>query len=129
RRLSQLDWLETGERQRLLEEWNATAAPIPAGCLHQLVEAQAARTPEAVAVEDGNEQLTYAELDGRANQLAHRLQRAGVGPESVVGVCMERSPALVIALLGTLKAGGAYLARAPGFPAARRGRQLAGRAR
>jgi non-ribosomal peptide synthetase component F len=88
-------------------------------CLHELVEAQAARTPSAVAIDGLGATLSYAELDRRANRVAHHLRRLGVGPEVVVGVCLERSPELVVALLGVLKAGGAYLPLDPGYPSDR----------
>src|SRR5512141_2286598 len=88
--------------------------PAPDGassdpCIHELVSAQAARTPSAIAVVCGNAQLTYRELDARANRLAHGLIARGVGPDVFVAVCVERSIDMVIALLGVLKAGGAYL--------------------
>ncbi|HVQ39952.1 MAG TPA: amino acid adenylation domain-containing protein, partial [Pyrinomonadaceae bacterium] len=85
-------------------------------CIHELFEAQVQRTPEAVAVVFGDEQLSYAELNSRANQLAHYLRAQGVGPDSLVGLCVERSAALVVALLGILKAGGAYVPLDPNYP-------------
>src|SRR5262249_57192964 len=85
----------------------------------QLFAAQAAKTPDAVAVVFGDEQLSYGELEGRANQLAHHLRALGVGAESVVGVCLERSLELVVALIAILKAGGGYLPLDPGYPPAR----------
>ncbi|HEV7682886.1 MAG TPA: amino acid adenylation domain-containing protein, partial [Pyrinomonadaceae bacterium] len=88
-------------------------------CLHELFEAQAARTPEAVALVFGEEQVSYGELDRRANQLGHYLRQQGVGAEVLVGVCVERSVAMVVALLGILKAGGAYLPLDPAYPAER----------
>jgi amino acid adenylation domain-containing protein len=87
--------------------------------LHQLVEAQADRTPDAVAIVHGRTQLSYRELDERANQVAHQLHRLGVGPEEIVGVCLERSPQLIVGLLGVLKAGAAYLPLDPRYPADR----------
>ncbi|MGF1480500.1 MAG: amino acid adenylation domain-containing protein [Cyanophyceae cyanobacterium] len=100
-----------------LQAWNQTETHYAqSGCLHQLVEAQVARTPEAIALTSENQQLTYAELNQRANRLAHHLQSLGVSAEVVVGVCLERSLDLVIALLGILKAGGAYLPLAPALP-------------
>jgi amino acid adenylation domain-containing protein len=90
-----------------------------AACVHELVEAQVARTPQAVAVSRAGETLTYAALDGQANQLAHVLQTLGVGPEVLVGICLDRSVAMVVAVLGVLKAGGAYVPLDPGYPAAR----------
>ncbi|OPE16412.1 amino acid adenylation domain-containing protein, partial [Pseudomonas aeruginosa] len=88
-------------------------------CLHPLVEAQAARTPEATAVVHGEIELSYRELNRRANVLAHRLRAEGVGPDVPVGIAMQRSPELVVALLAVLKAGGAYVPMDPGYPAER----------
>ncbi|HEX8694770.1 MAG TPA: non-ribosomal peptide synthase/polyketide synthase, partial [Longimicrobium sp.] len=118
-RLSELELMDQAERG-VLEGWNATERDLGADvCLHRLVEAQAARTPDAVAVVFEGEALSYRELDRRANQLAHHLRRHGVGPEVRVGICAERSPELVVALLGVLKAGGAYVPVDPGNPAER----------
>ena len=106
-RLSQLPLLTDQERQQLLVDWNDTAADYPREqCLHQLFEEQAGRTPEAVAVVFEDRRLTYAQLNARANQLAHYLRRLGVGPEVLVGLCVERSLEMVVGLLGILKAGG-----------------------
>jgi len=107
--------------QRLLREWNATAVRYEGEelCLHELVEAQVERTPAAVAVVYEQEQLSYGELNERANQLAHYLQREGVGPESLVGILMERSVELVVTLLAVLKAGAAYVPLDPGYPGER----------
>ncbi|WP_328718071.1 amino acid adenylation domain-containing protein [Streptomyces sp. NBC_00247] len=118
---SGLEMLGSQERHRILTEWNATAAPVPAGAtLHRLFEERAALAPEAVAVVCGTEELTYRELDERANRLAHRLRaEPGVGPDVPVGVCLERSPALVWTLLGILKAGAAYVPLDPEHPAER----------
>jgi amino acid adenylation domain-containing protein len=117
RRLSDLDLLGEDERRRLLVDWNNTDAPYPeTRCLHELVGEQAGRTPEATAVICGERTLSYAELDGRANQLAHHLRDLGVGPEVVVGLCLERSPEMIVGLLGILKAGGAYLPLDPDYP-------------
>ncbi|HWN42639.1 MAG TPA: amino acid adenylation domain-containing protein, partial [Thermoanaerobaculia bacterium] len=115
-RFSELPLLDHAERQQLLV-WGAGGrlAGGPA-CIHQLFEAQAARTPEAPALVHGDITLTYRELDRRAGQLAHRLRALGVGPEQRVGICMERSPALVIGMLGILKAGGAYAPVDPAYP-------------
>ncbi|TMD02125.1 MAG: non-ribosomal peptide synthetase, partial [Chloroflexi bacterium] len=100
-----LDLLTEEERHRLLVEWNATDAEVPADrTIHELVEEWAARTPEATAVVCGEDSLTYAELNRRANRLAHHLRRLGVGPEVLVGICAERSPELVVGLLAILKA-------------------------
>ncbi|HEY0604990.1 MAG TPA: non-ribosomal peptide synthase/polyketide synthase, partial [Herpetosiphonaceae bacterium] len=112
-----LPLLTDAERQQLLVEWNKTEASYPADqTFHALVEAQAQRTPEAVAVISGDRHLTYGELNARANQLGRYLQRLGVGPEVRVGLCMERAPELVIGLLGILKAGGCYVPLDPSYP-------------
>ena len=117
RRLSELPLLSNDERHQLLVEFNATAADYPKDqSLHRLFAEQAARTPAAVAVAVGTEQLTYRELERRANQLAHHLRARGVGPDVRVGVCLERSPSLIVALLGILKAGGAYVPLDPAYP-------------
>ena len=117
--LSQLPVLTAAERRQLLVEWNATQADYPAQCLHDLVAAQAHRAPEAVAVVCGDEQLTYGALEWRANQVAHRLRAAGVGADTLVGLCVERSLQMVVGLLGILKAGGAYVPLDPQYPAER----------
>jgi amino acid adenylation domain-containing protein len=116
-RLSRLSLLPDQERQQILAEWNATAAPFGQDrAIHWLIEEQAARTPQAVALAHGEERLTYRELNERANRLAHYLRARGVGPEVCVGLCMERSPALIVGLLGILKAGGAYVPLDPTYP-------------
>ncbi|MCE7987529.1 MAG: amino acid adenylation domain-containing protein [Caldilinea sp. CFX5] len=115
--LSALPLLTEVERQQVLEQWSGDTIPFAAdGCLHHLFEQQVARTPDNLAVVGANQALTYAELNARANGLAHRLQQLGVGPDVCVGICMERSPALVIALFGVLKAGGAYVPIDPDYP-------------
>lgn len=114
-----LPMLTADERRHLLEEWNATAAPYPSGCVHDLVAAQAVRTPQRVAVCAGDEELTYGELERRSNQLAHHLRTLGVAPGTLVGVLLERTPLMLTALLGVLKAGGAYVPLDPAFPAER----------
>ncbi|MCP4655422.1 MAG: amino acid adenylation domain-containing protein, partial [bacterium] len=117
RRLSELPLISVVETQQLLWEWNDTASsPRPAATLHQLLEVQAAATPDATAVVCGGQRLTYRELDQEANRLAHLLRALGVGPEQLVGICSERSAALVVAVFGVLKAGGAYLPLDPGYP-------------
>jgi amino acid adenylation domain-containing protein len=130
RPIAALPLLTGVERQQLLVEWNATQAPYQRDrCIHELFESQAAATPDALAVSfeqrstAGAQQatgaikrLTYAELNARANQLAHYLRAHGVGPEIGVGVCLERSVELVVALLGILKAGGAYVPLDPAYP-------------
>jgi amino acid adenylation domain-containing protein len=128
RRVSELPLLTEAERHQLLVEWNDTRREYPKDkCIHELVEAQAARTPDAVAVivpstssgDDEGQQLTYRQLNDRAEQLAGNLRSMGVRPGAVVGICMERSVDLVVGLLGILKAGGAYVPIDPGYPAER----------
>ena len=104
----------------MLVEWNATAAAYPREtCLHQLFEAQVERRPDAVALVFGEETLSYGELNARATRLAHRLRGIGVGPDDRVAVCVDRSVAMVVALLAVLKAGGAYVPLDPAYPAGR----------
>jgi amino acid adenylation domain-containing protein len=120
RRLAELALLTQAERRQQLVEWNATAAPIDdARPVHVRFAEQAARTPDAAAVIVGEERLSYAELNRRANQLAHHLRGLGVGPETRVGIFMERSFELTIGLLGALKAGAAYIPLDPSYPAER----------
>ncbi|MGE5825555.1 MAG: non-ribosomal peptide synthetase, partial [Bacteroidota bacterium] len=115
-----LDVLPEPERHQLLVEWNDTAVDYPRDrCIHELFEAQVGQSPEAVALVYEAEQLSYRELNARANRLAHHLRSLGVGPEVLVGVCLERSVELVVALLAILKAGGAYVPLDPGYPAER----------
>lgn len=114
---SDLPLLTEAERQQLLVDWNATTCPYPKQqCIHQLFEAQVERTPEAIALIFEEQQLTYRQLNERANQLAHYLQRLSVGLEVRVALCIERSPEMVIGLLGILKAGGAYVPLDPVYP-------------
>src|SRR4028118_1768190 len=116
-RLSELPLLTEGERHRLLFEWNGTATEYPRDlCVHELFEEQVERTPDAVAAVFEDQQLTYRELDRRANQLARHLRALGVGPETLVGICLERSLEMVVGLLGILKAGGAYVPLDPAYP-------------
>lgn len=115
--LSALPLLTSPERQQMLVEWNATSAEYPReACIHQLVEAQVAKTPDGVALVFEDQVMTYGELDRRANQLAHHLRAFGVGPDVLVGLCLERSLDLVVGLIGILKAGGAYVPLDPHFP-------------
>src|SRR5262245_14630942 len=117
RRISDLPILTEAEKHQLLVEWNETKRDYPKEkCLHQLFEEQVKRTPDAVAVIFEDQQLTYQELNIRANQLGHYLQKLGVGPETLVGICLERSLEMIIALLGVLKAGGAYVPLDPNYP-------------
>ena len=119
-RVSEVPLLTQRERHQLLFEWNNTTKKYPQDkCIHQLFEEQVERTPEAVAVLFEGEQLTYRELNAKANQLAHYLKTLGVGPEVLVGICVERSLEMVVGLLGILKAGGAYVPLDPAYPSER----------
>ncbi len=117
--LAELPWLAEAEAAQLQREWSDTASPAGERCLQELFAAQAGRTPDAVAVVSGGEALTYAELDARAERMAERLLALGVGPDARVGLHLKRSPALVIAELGVLKAGGGFLPLDPDQPAGR----------
>ena len=108
--------LSTDQRHQLLAEWNDSAAPFPDRCLHELVEEQVDRTPDAVAVEAEEGTLTYRELDRWANRVAHRLRALGVGPEDRVGLCVDRSLGMIVGLLAVLKAGGAFIPLDPEYP-------------
>ncbi len=115
--LGEIPILPIAERARLVYEWNATFMDFPRDiAVHRLFEDQANRTPDAVAVVCGDERITFAELDVRANRLAHRLRAMGVRSETLVGLCVDRSIAMVVGLLGILKAGGAYVPLDPAFP-------------
>jgi aspartate racemase len=116
-RLSDLPILTEAEHHQLLVEWNDTKREYPKDkCIHELFEEQVERSPDAVAVVFEDQQLSYRELNQQANQVAHYLRRLGVGPETLVGVCMERSLEMIIGLLGILKAGGAYVPLDPDYP-------------
>jgi surfactin family lipopeptide synthetase C len=116
-RIADLQLLSDEERQQTLREWNQTRLPYEQhSCVHELFESQVDRTPNAVAVTFQGEQLTYKELNARANQLARHLQRLGVGPETLVAICMERSAEMVVAVLGVLKTGGGYLPLDHAYP-------------
>jgi len=120
RRLDRLALMPEGERVRVVEEWNRTEAEYPAGsCIHELFEAHVERAPDAVAVVFGGEHLSYAEVNRRANRLAHRLRALDVGPEVRVGICLERGVEMMVGVLAVLKAGGAYVPFDPAFPAER----------
>ncbi|HLL48523.1 MAG TPA: condensation domain-containing protein, partial [Longimicrobiaceae bacterium] len=121
RRLSEVPLLRGAERAQVLEGWNDTRADYPEACVHELVSAQAARTPDAVAVVFRGQALTYGALERRSSGLAHHLRSLGVQPETRVGVCLERTPELLAALLGILKAGGAYVPLDPAYPRERLG--------
>jgi amino acid adenylation domain-containing protein len=125
RRLSRLPLLTGPERHQALVEWNATDADLSgAATVHGLFEAQAARTPDAIAATCAYEDLSYRALDRRADRLAKLLRARGVGPEVAVGLCVERSLELLVGLLGILKAGGAYLPLDPAYPPQRLGLML-----
>jgi amino acid adenylation domain-containing protein len=116
-RLAELSLLTEAERQQLLVEWNHTQVDYPQKlCIHQLFEDQVERTPDAIAVVFENQQLTYFQLNNRANCLAHYLRTLGIGPDVPVGICVERSLDMVVGLLGILKAGGAYVPLDPAYP-------------
>jgi len=118
-RAGQVDVLSAAERRQLLADWNDTAAAFPATTLPDLLAAQVRATPTATAVTSGEQSLTYAELDERANRLARQLISAGAGPERVVAIALPRGATLVTALLAVLKSGAAYLPVDPGYPAKR----------
>ncbi|HEY3861188.1 MAG TPA: amino acid adenylation domain-containing protein [Verrucomicrobiae bacterium] len=118
--LSRLPLLTEPERHQLLVKWNGAAADYPRDkCVHEIFEAQAAKTPQAVAVACGSQSLTYAQLNAQADNLAASLRSAGVGPDSLVGLCVERSVEMLVGLLGILKAGGAYIPLDPSHPRSR----------
>ena len=121
--ISALPMLTDAECQQLLRDWNNTAVAYPGKdlCLHQLIEEQAGRTPDQVAVVFERQTLTYGELNRRANQLAHHLMGLGVGPDVLVGLFVERSLEMLVGLLGILKAGGAYVPIDPAYPKERVG--------
>jgi amino acid adenylation domain-containing protein/non-ribosomal peptide synthase protein (TIGR01720 family) len=119
-RYEQVALLSAAERRRVVQEWNDTARPYaPERCLHERVQAQVERTPDATALVWGRERWTYRELDERAEAVARRLAACGVGPEVLVGVCLARGARMVAGLLGVLKAGGACLPLDPAYPAER----------
>ncbi|WP_163997845.1 non-ribosomal peptide synthetase, partial [Pyxidicoccus caerfyrddinensis] len=125
RRLSELPLMDAAELRRVLLEWNGEPVPVPGGaCIHDLFEAQARSTPDATALFHGDATLAYGELDARANQLAHHLRMVGVGPDTLVALHLERSVDLIVAMLGVLKAGGAFLPLDPSYPAERLGFML-----
>ena len=117
RRLSELPLLPDAERQQLVVAWNDTATVYPQqACVHEMFEAQSRKTPDAVAVVLQDRQLTYRELNAQANQLARYLRSSGVGPDALVGICIDRSLDMVIGMLGILKAGGGYVPLDPSYP-------------
>jgi amino acid adenylation domain-containing protein len=126
KRISELPLLTDKEKQTILIDWNQTQVEFPSHLTFQdLFGAQVEKTPDAVAVIFENQSLTYRELNQKSNQVAHYLKQKGVKPEVIVGLCVERSPLMIIALLGILKAGGAYLPLDPNYPPERLGYMLA----
>ncbi|HEX6292788.1 MAG TPA: AMP-binding protein, partial [Herpetosiphonaceae bacterium] len=118
--IAELPLLTEAEQQQMLVDWNRSEAEYPrAAAVHALIEAQAARTPNASAIVFAGQALTYAELNARANQLAHHLRGQGVGPDVLVALCVERSLEMIVGILAILKAGGAYLPLDPTYPAER----------
>ncbi len=121
-RIGNLPVMAREERARVLTEWNDTkreSAHEPTSCVGRLFEEQAARTPDAVAVAHEDRSLTYAELNRRANRVAHKLRASGVGPETLVGICVDRSVEMIVGLLAILKSGGAYVPLDPTYPSER----------
>jgi len=115
--VAKLPLLSASERQTVLYEWNATQADYPKHqCIHELFEDQVAKAPDAIAVVHKEQQLSFAELNRRANRLARHLRQIGVEPDALVGICVERGLDMIIGLLGILKAGGAYVPLDPGYP-------------
>ena len=114
--ISSLPILSDSERHEILRDWNDTERPFPSDCVHQLFETQVQAAPEATALIFEDTHLSYSELNERANLLAHRLRRLGIGPEQRVAILMERQPQLIVSLLAILKAGGAYLPLDPEYP-------------
>ena len=125
--ISRLPLLDEAERRRILVDWNQTDADYPREqCIHDLFEAQAAKTPDLPAVRYKDDCLSYRELNEQANQLAHELRSKGVGPDSLVGLCIDRSTGMMIAVLAILKAGGAYVPLSGDHPKPRLAQQLVG---
>jgi amino acid adenylation domain-containing protein len=125
RRVSDLPWLTEAERRQVLVEWNATSKSYPETTIHRLIEEQVRRTPDAVALVFEGRTMSYGELNRRANQLARHLRGLGVGPDTLVGLCIERSFEMVVGLLGILKSGGAYVPVDPGYPPDRQSYMIA----
>src|SRR6185312_14980428 len=121
----QLNLLEPAERRRVLEEFNQTTRPLPTASITDLFEEQVQKQPNAVALLFGEESVSYAELNRRANAVAHRLIERGVAPDELVGIAIERSPGAIAGLLGILKAGGGYVPLSPDLPEQRRERFIA----
>ncbi len=124
--VARLALLDDAQIERYLYVWNRTEAPYPQQPMHTLIEEQARRTPDRLAVRFGDRTLSYAELNGQANQLAHHLRGLGVGPNSLVGLAVGRSERMIVAVLAIHKAGGAYVPLAGDYPQARLAKQLEG---
>lgn len=118
RHLADIPTLTRAEHEQIVG-WNETEVDYPEGCIHELFGKQTARTPQQIAVQCAGQQLTFQELDQQSNQLAHYLQKHGIGPETRVGVCLDRDPHMLVALLGILKSGGAYVPIDPRYPSDR----------
>src|SRR5262249_24323385 len=116
-RISEIEFLSATERDQLLIEWNNTTSDSPSDkCIHQLFEEQAAKRPEAVAIADGDREITYQELNATANKLAHYLRQYGLSSDLRAGICIERSLDTIVGLLAILKAGGVYVPLDPDYP-------------
>jgi non-ribosomal peptide synthetase component F len=114
---SELQVLTIDGQHEMMAEWNSTQADYPRDkCMHELFEQRVSETPNAIAVVCGSQQLTYHEVNRKANQLANYLRKLGAGPDSLIGVCMYRSLEMIIGILGTLKAGAAYVPLDPAYP-------------
>ncbi len=125
-RVGELPLLTESEQEQILIEWNDTAVEFPSDkCVHELFQEQVGKTPDAIALVFEEQQLSYGELNRRANQLAHYLRERGVGPDVLVGICVERSIKMIVGLLGILKAGGAYVPLDPEYPRDRLSMMLA----
>ncbi|MEW6445860.1 MAG: amino acid adenylation domain-containing protein [Pseudomonadota bacterium] len=114
--VAELAWVTPHEQRLVTEGWNRNSHAYPTRCVHEMVSEQVGKTPDATALIHGDERISYRELDERANRLAHRLRTLGIGPECLVGVWLQRTPHLIISLLGILKAGGAYVPLDPEYP-------------
>ncbi|MFF9063708.1 condensation domain-containing protein, partial [Streptomyces sp. NPDC014882] len=116
-RLSDLNMLTVGERREVLVDWNGVSGPYPdTATIHRLIEERVAAHPDAIAVTQGDHRWTYADINARANRLAHHLRDTGIGPDMLIAVCLERSPELIATLLGILKAGAAFVPLDPEYP-------------
>jgi amino acid adenylation domain-containing protein len=123
-KIADLPLLNSAEHQRILHEWNDRTFPLPETCIHQLFEAQVEKSPDAIAIVGKDQNLTYRELNNRANQLAHYLKSLGVSPETLIALCMEKSVEMMVGMLGILKVGGAYIPLDPAYPHERRASKL-----